>query len=88
VVGDHGVSGSGLGVARFVRFLGLGVLGVVLLLERSFWVISWMVTFLHQTRLQCSGNSADKLTKLTSTFAGTVDVRIVIYDIAFVGSEL
>ena len=35
VAGDHGISGSGLGVARFVRFLGLGVLGVVLLLERS-----------------------------------------------------
>ena len=27
VAGDHGISGSGLGVARWFRFLGLGVWG-------------------------------------------------------------
>ena len=31
---DHGVSCSGLGVARLVRAFGLGVLGVAILLER------------------------------------------------------
>ena len=36
VAGDHGISGSGLGVTRWFRFLGLGVLGVVLLLELFF----------------------------------------------------
>ena len=34
MTGDHGVSCSGLGVARLVRALGLGFLGVGLLLER------------------------------------------------------
>ena len=36
VAGNHGISGSGLGVARWFRFLGLGVLRVVLLLELFF----------------------------------------------------
>ena len=36
VAGDHGISGSGLGVAHWFRFLGLGIFGVVLLLELFF----------------------------------------------------
>ena len=36
MAGDHEVSGSRLGVARCVRFLGLGVLVVVLLLGLFF----------------------------------------------------
>ena len=71
-----------------IRVLGWGVLGMAFLIERL--ILFHLLDgdfFLRQTRLQCSSNSAGKLVKFASAFAVAVDIRVVIHNLGFVGSE-